>query len=316
VATSCSPMSCPNGCCQNGVCRNGNSTQSCGRGGQVCSTCASGQVCRMGNCESPTVEVGTACISDAQCSSLGMAAYCKQFTSTFNASYQGGYCTLKCSNAPSQSSCPMNAFCLTVPNRGEDDNFCARRCGFGSQCRSPGYACYGVQGPSNTNVCWIFPAPGITTDAGTGGGSGGGGGGGGSIPDAGPRTLGAPCSSGAQCTGLAGPICIPDQVPGFGSTGYAGGYCTTSCGPTGFCPQSGMCITETFFGNTTSTCKTTCPAPLMGQSTCRAGYLCLPSPISSTFDGGFPAGWCGPPCNALLGQCSAGTSCGADGYCH
>ena len=342
---SCNSNNCA-GCCDGNNCRMGTTNNRCGIKGLACVQCSRSESCEMGSCQPQRAEVGAVCSSDGDCSTLGATAYCKLRTSSGNASYSDGYCTLRCTGAPSQSSCPMGSFCLSVPNRGEDDNFCADRCGFQDNCRSPGYACYGIQGQQNTNVCWLFPAPPVQGfDAGTGGGGGstfdgggfgggvgggfgggfgggigggggfGGGTGGGSSVDAGVRTLGGACSSSTQCAGLAGPVCIPASVPGFGATGYVDGYCTTSCGAGSFCPQNGMCITETFFGNSTSTCKSTCPGPGMGQSTCRSGYLCHFSPTGALFDGGIPPGWCGPRCDALLGQCSAGTRCGMDGYC-
>lgn len=319
---SCNANNCA-GCCEGNNCRMGTTHNRCGAKGLACMQCQQGESCEMGTCQTQRAEVGSACATDGDCASLGAAAYCKLRTSSGTASYTGGYCTLRCMGAPSQSNCPQGSFCLSVPNRGEDDNFCADRCGFQDNCRNPGYACYGIQGQQGTNVCWLFPAPEVQgVDAGTGGGGGGAfdgggfGGGGGSATDAGVHSLGSACSSSAQCAGLAGPVCIPASVPGFGATGYIDGYCTTSCGVGGFCPQNGMCVFETFFGNNTSTCKSTCPAPGMGQSTCRAGYLCHFSTISALFDGGFPPGWCGPRCDALLGQCNPGTSCGMDGYCH
>jgi hypothetical protein len=74
-----------------------------------------------------------------------------------------------------------------------------------------------------------------------------------------------------------------------------------------------VCIASSTFGITTTTCMATCPVGGIGtQSTCRAGYLCAPTPLSSV-----QAGQCRPPCtNGGLAGCVTPAVCDANsGLC-
>src|SRR5207249_1052258 len=127
----------------------------CGAGGQICQQCANGEMCQLQKCV-PVVSsrVGDACFTDLDCAGIAPGAFCKQFTSTFNARYQGGYCTLRCNG----TTCPMGSSCATAAAFGESDVICLANCTTTTQCRMPGYACYAF-GPNGPNACWIFPTP-------------------------------------------------------------------------------------------------------------------------------------------------------------
>ena len=187
------------------------STRFCGSNGSICMSCQAGQVCNGGICMSPgNRRVGDPCVSDRECQqNLGSAAICKQTTSSGNASYLGGYCTLRCSSTAAQ--CPVGSTCISVVAQyGEADNLCWDNCSVGDACRSPGYSCYGI---GNLNACWISPLPPI--GGGTGGGIPVGGGSGGGIPVGGGFGGGNPFGGGTGggpfCDGcfFDGNICIP-----------------------------------------------------------------------------------------------------------
>jgi serine protease len=74
----------------------------------------------------PTLTVGAACTSDAQCP----GGYC-------DTSFSGGYCTLDCSTA----DCPGGSACFNVTNVG---TVCLDSCATQSECRT-GYTCHSVE---------------------------------------------------------------------------------------------------------------------------------------------------------------------------
>ncbi len=291
----CSPTTCPNGCCQFGFCQPGNLGSACGAMGGQCQTCPAGTMCQMQRCVpvTPPVAVGSPCTTDPDCASLGMGAICKRFTSTFNAAYLGGYCTLRC--GPGQA-CPTGSSCGGAPAVGENDNICLQNCSSANGCRMPGYACYSF-GALGFNACWIFPTP-TLGDAGT------------PPPvDAGVgRAVGAACTADSQCQPPGNAFCLPPTFAGF-NTGYLGGYCSRDCSATSACPAGSLCISESLGpGGTFMTCKTICSTPGLGQGTCRPNYVCQPNAAG--------AGWCGPRCNNSSVPCPNGTMCNnSTGYC-
>lgn len=108
---------------------------------------------------------------------------------------------------------------------------------------------------------------------------------------------GSACTAASTCEGF----CLAESQFGQ-STGYLGGYCTANCG-NGVSCTSGVCITETLLGQTSSNCRSTCTGA--GQGTCRTGYVCTPT------------GFCRPNCNngGLLSACGSGQVCQSNGLC-
>ena len=152
----------------------------CGVGGVQCATCIAGESCANGLCAPMSNKrVGEACFGDSDCASLGAAAFCKLSTSSGNASYVGGYCTLRCQTAAGQ--CPSGSSCVNLePRYGETDRFCWDDCTASDPCRSPGYSCYQL---TNGNGCWLSPLP---------------------TPDSGPpaQRVGSSCVLDVDCTPL------------------------------------------------------------------------------------------------------------------
>ncbi len=297
--SGCTPTTCPTGCCTAfGTCVSSPSSSACGLAGQQCVSCSSGDVCRMGQCQSPPGggSPGSACTVDSDCrGTMGAPPRCKRVTSSGNASYPGGFCTIDCLNA----TCPRGSQCLTMPAYGETDHFCAPDCApFLAPCRTPGYACYTSGGGSGGGVCWLSPLPGG--------------------PDAGVSlTIGAACTFDAQC-GTAPSFCFAQrQPPPIGDTGYLGGACAQPCqGSTLACPTGSACVTETFGGMfgapsvSLSNCRQTCAVPGSGQSICRAGYVCAQIPNVSRI-----LGFCAPSCLNAGVRCPSGTTCRSSGIC-
>jgi hypothetical protein len=142
----------------NTCCDPGTTASACGFGEATCLTCPSSQQCIDQQCQTPppTRQIGDPCVTNTDCASIGAGALCKRMTSTGNAAYPSGYCTIPCTG-DGDPACGANAFCvgLTSPY-GEADVFCWDRCSNGDPCRAPGYACYNVGGPQG---CWLSPLP-------------------------------------------------------------------------------------------------------------------------------------------------------------
>jgi hypothetical protein len=247
---------CASGCSlPNAVCAPGTTTNNCGINGASCAACMQGETCVAipggGHCVSTRIvkHVGDPCASAAECKvGLGPDALCKTSTSSGNGTYLGGYCTLPC-----QTTCPSGSSCVLLAARfGEADQICWDDCGSGDSCRSPGYACYKVNG---SGECWINPLP---------------------VQDAGPPAdkVGLPCATDAACQNPPdqGGVCLSRSL---GLT-WPDGYCSkSSCATDDECSPDGgaLCIS---FGSATR-CISRCGVTTHldgGQADCRLGYLC------------------------------------------
>lgn len=342
---------------------NRTSSVNCGANGTTCQSCGANETCSFGRCTPvvTTKRVGDACTSDMECQAgLGAAGLCKRTTSSGNATYLGGYCTLRCGSAG--SFCPFGSQCVASAGpRGESDAICWDNCGANDACRNPGYACYALGTASS--ACWIAPLPsafdgGMPTGGGGGGmpvGGGAGGGGGSTgcsaatcagccsgstcVPlgsqsstacgargssctscgaglscsngactmDPGTSHVGDACTSDLQCRPPNTGFCIAESV--FGQpTGWPGGSCSATCNGTP-CPTGSACVDVGGSGGQNLVCLETCPAPRLGQSTCRLGYLCE---VNLQGTGGI----CIPRCNTIGFNCPSNTTCDSTtGYC-
>ena len=287
---------------------------------------------------SPTrTRVGDPCLNDAQCQqSLGPAAICKQLTSSGNASYVGGYCTLRCASTATQ--CPTGSTCVSVvASYGELDSLCWDNCSATDSCRSPGYACYGV---GSLNACWISPLPPIGGGTGGGGSPVGGGFGGG--------TGGGPIGGGTMtCDGCwfgSTGICIPPVNSNTSAACGRGGVICASCLSNQVCSNyqcinvpvgggGGGFIDGGAFGGGTgggspigggggslSCSAATCAG-------CCSGNFCVPPQSQSNFTCGLGGSQCATCLSGLTcsgGSCLAmdagvsqiGNPCVADLQCH
>jgi hypothetical protein len=131
-----------------------------------------------------------------------------------------------------------------------------------------------------------------------------------------PTTIGGPCAVTADCSVPTGAIadCEPATQTDGGPSGFTDGYCTRyDCADDSECSQDGGAQCFTIGANTTA-CFSMCPTANVGQSTCRAGYVCSSFGIA---DGGQSSnGVCDPACNAVgAGACTAPKTCNAMGYC-
>ncbi len=244
----------------------------CGALGDRCVACASGQLCTNGMCTTPAAlkRVGSACANDGECiGGLGSSAICKLTTTSGNASYTGGYCTLRCP----ASACPTGSNCVAAQNPyGEGEALCWDSCGTSDPCRSPGYACYSL---GTGSACWLSPLP--TVDAG--------------VP---ADKVGNACTSTNDCINppTSRGACLSSE---FMMT-WPGGYCSRlDCLTNAECAVDGGAICIGFDANQTA-CVRKCADSSAGQSNCRSGYTCTPY-ITRLPDGGMQSstdGFCSP----------------------
>ncbi len=280
------------GCCASQAatsqCITNPSSTNCGIKGSVCKSCPPGDVCRAGNCGPADAgflsQVGADCSTDFSCANL----MCRRNTSSGSATYPGGYCTTTC---VTDGDCGPTGLCVgkELATYGESDKFCLKRCTDANQCRN-GYNCYslGAQG----NACWLAALP---------------------PRDAGPpaNKVGIGCSKNPECTNPPEDgFCIPETTADGGSSGFMGGYCTAECDDSAHCSADGGAICVTFEDNLNA-CLQACASPGAGQSSCRAGYVCLT--LTNSDGGASPRGICGPTCD--LTGCDVGQICLANGYC-
>jgi hypothetical protein len=245
--------------------------------------------------------LGGPCTSTADCTSLGTGATCKLNTSTGNAPYPLGYCTLPCpaTGSPGDPCGSGLGECIgssqsELPYYGEGDFICASKCdapGTQSTCRN-GYACYG------DGFCWLNPIPPFD-----GGGF--------------DTKVGQACTSDGQCQNPPSTdfgYCVT-ATGSSGATGFTGGYCTADCSfdNTGsFCGPTGACFGfDLSDGGTFAACLRTCATPGGGHST-RTGYSCFTGQAN---DGGV-IGYLFPACDAPGNPCPSNYFCNsASGYC-
>jgi hypothetical protein len=292
------PAGCPLGCCMGNVCIDTPADGGiCGINGVACHVCGAGQECidtdgpePMGGVCRTTESYGQACTQNSDCAASGPGAICKQRTTAENSTYQGGYCTRPCS---ASNDCTSSGLCLNFQSYGEVGGLCYAKCGVGvGGCRTPGYACYGLQG-SGDSVCWIDPLPNL-------------------LPS---NVIGTACSTDTQCQAdgrMASGFCFEETLDG-GSTGFTGGYCMADCSTTGNCPNDAICLGT----QTQAFCFALCAASGQGQSDCRSGYVCNAYGIPLPGGGTQPStdGFCFPSCdNPGRPPCPNGSTCDA-GYC-
>lgn len=266
---TCDGCALPSGTC---VPLSRTSVINCGAQGVRCAACGSGQLCTNGLCTTPTAtaRVGSACTNDGECiSGLGSSAICKLTTTSGNASYTGGYCTLRCP----ASACPAGSNCVAAQTPyGEGEALCWDSCGAGDTCRSAGYACYSL---GTASACWISPLP--IVDAG--------------VP---ADKVGNACTSTNDCINppTSRGACLSSE---FMMT-WPGGYCSRlDCLSNVECAVDGGAICIGFTANETA-CVRKCADSSAGQSNCRSGYTCTPY-INRLPDGGMQSstdGFCAP----------------------
>lgn len=270
-----------------GQCRTGDSPLACGANGGMCQTCGFGEQCVGGACVmgacGPMSCTGCCtnnfCVTTGQqtrfaCGSNGtMCAQCGMGQACVN----GTCATPTCDAMSCPTGCCQNGQCQSGTSRfacGGRGQTCVR-CGMGEQC-------------SNSMCVGGAMDGGITPLDG------------GAIVPA-----GSPCTTSQQCQPPQSAFCIGESLAGQ-PTGYTGGYCTQQCGMGTPCPGGAACITETFFGASQSTCRAPCMNPGT-QSTCRQGYVCQPSSLSSV------PGFCRARCDSMgaLSACPMGQTCNA-----
>ncbi|MBL8911701.1 MAG: hypothetical protein JNM17_13500 [Archangium sp.] len=231
-------------------------TSNCGLGGVSCVACATGELCMQGTCmmPPPMARVGSTCTSDMECQAgLGAQGRCKQMTSSGNATYSQGYCTVGCGT----TACPAGSTCVGAANYGEDDVICMDNCTPPSDpCRS-GYTCYTV---GSSRACWIAPLP--MRDAG--------------VP---ADKVGNACTSDSECQNPPADrgLCLTRE--GNFDWQSRGGYCSRiDCVNDSECSADGgaLCLNITSSGG--GACVDVCPAASAdaGQSDCRNGFSCEP----------------------------------------
>ncbi len=158
---------------------------SCGLNGQVCTQCASGNVCANGACTAPFPDagitdggivsvdagfpVGSSCLSDPQCAPASTGLCIPQSVVGTQTGWPGGYCTSSCATV----ACAAGASCINAANANGTANWlCLRSCtgprAGQSSCRSS-YVCeFDLGNPSGQGVC--IPrcnSPGFSCWAGT-----------------------------------------------------------------------------------------------------------------------------------------------------
>jgi hypothetical protein len=167
AAPCCTPQSCPNGCCEGLTgCRPGNEFEFCGTGGELCFSCAPGQVCRNGQCGACDPD----CICEAGrdfCASGGPNVQCQGEDGA-----EPCFCTITVednpfcygviqqgtpSNCTSDAECQgfaAGAACIPAALAGSEcpsaGNFCAAPCCTPQSCAN-GCCFGGICVPGNTN---------------------------------------------------------------------------------------------------------------------------------------------------------------------
>jgi hypothetical protein len=301
-----------------GLCLEVTNNTNCGINGSTCTACATGEYCTDGVCAAGDAgilpgAVGTTCTIDADCSAVPKTstfpAFCKKQTLTGNASYAGGYCTRRCTQASdcgSSNGVPNVCTFFLGPN-GEPDNLCLQGCGTAaSQCRA-GYGCYNFGSQAMPEGgCWLRTAAGNPPD----------------VFDAGPGNpgnAGSACTTDRECGAAPFFGCNTAELPDGGPTGFPGGQCTGNCSLTindNWCGDAGVCLPGLFLVDNLGplvqwTCSQSCKPGVAGA--CRTGYVC--EPFNATFASCSPdcrnnaATWCAEThgststCDSTTGLC-------------
>ncbi|MCU0696730.1 MAG: hypothetical protein MUC96_09390 [Myxococcaceae bacterium] len=296
VMAACGPGTC-SGCCgprNTCITPSFQTGFSCGQAGAMCTQCPMGQDCINGTCQPAQacgpVTCGSGCCAFGRClppsqqqnfacgTGGGMCQQCGGGSRCVNGTCQGGGAPdagmpNTCDAVSCPSGCCAFGRCIT-----QQSNF---------TCGLAGAMCQQCQGGTSCRMGACLPA--MLPDGGT------------------PQVL--PAGSACNATSLCDGTCL-EEAPFGQPTGYPGGYCTATCGPNQPC-ASGACVTESVFGTMASSCRSTCPAPGSGQSTCRTGYVCALAP-----NPGALLGYCRPNCNnGSLAACPQGQQCQANGFC-
>jgi hypothetical protein len=142
---------CADGCCAINFCISAanQSVFGCGTKGQACVVCGKGEQCTNGACAAtPPAShdggVGSACVTDSQCSSPKNASCIPPSVLGAPTGWPNGYCTSRCGN--SATPCPGNASCVNTGSNADAgvNTVCLETCpaprGGQSTCRM-GYVC-------------------------------------------------------------------------------------------------------------------------------------------------------------------------------
>ncbi|MDX2015804.1 MAG: hypothetical protein SFW67_36760 [Myxococcaceae bacterium] len=208
-APTCGPSNCAEGCCtEAGACERGDGVSACGRGGQQCVACMTGQTCRAGACGTSSAGGGAAGGS----SSTG----------------GGGGSTTSCSPATCAGCCTADDRCVQPPNNvfnatcGSGGALCADCTASRTVC--DGMRCVGATGGGTAGGASAGGAAGGSTAGGAAGGSSAGGAAGGSSAggSAGGATAGG-AAGGSSAGGSAGGSTAGGAAGGSAAGGSAGG---------------------------------------------------------------------------------------------
>ncbi len=321
----------------NGTCQQRGSTRQnsniCGSNGETCKACvAPANVCDNGVCVAPAKGVGDSCLTDSECqTNLGPTAVCKQQNSNGEFSYSGGHCTvpncLAVNGTQVSDTCPMGSVCLNLLyswGEGRPECFKAVTPCSATACRS-GYQCLTVNSMTGEGAC--LPS-GLVSAYLAQGAMG--------VAD-GTDKIGQACELQAQCSAppINGGFCIPEvqrradggivltRDGGTTPTGNPGGSCSRFCWADEDCTADG---TENFaegiclirVSTIERACAQGCTGPLLGQSTCRPGYVC--EQLTQNDGGALPTGYCEARCEVPGQTCGNYTDGGArlclpNGYC-
>ncbi len=311
----------------NGTCMpRGSSAQNnniCGSGGQACQACAGlTPVCDNGVCIAPPRRVGDTCQQDTECqASLGPGGRCKQSNLSGSITYTAGHCTLiNCASSAGLDLCPTQSACLDLPRIfGEEVPMCFRTgCSVAAPCRS-GYTCFSLGASLTGCLPNDLGSPTLQVDT--------------------TSVTHATCTTNADCRApqpgapFAGGACLAEFVTQTDGglvldggapipAGFPGGSCTRNCRIDDDCTSTGfedlaegVCLS---ISNRLALCSRGCNGPGLGQSTCRAGYVC---DRLFTNDGGVLAtGYCNPRCDVPPNSCGTfadggARACLSTGYC-
>lgn len=302
----------------NGTCTPPQQTSkvNCGKGGEVCKACQTGEECVNGVCETPmaAASVGSPCSIDLDCAdievspdeqTLGVTPFCKTHMLNLDVvggqgfEYPGGYCSKRCGFI--NNSCGTGAQCLIALGFfGEYENVCRKTCTQHSDCRT-GYICAGLS--STLAVC----LPATSSDGGL------------ATIDGGPPHTGAaggPCTADSQCKPPDNGICLEATEVDGGVSGFTDGMCTAQCGAVagltlgdawcgtnGACNAYGVAVNDGKGPLVIWQCEQGCN-PDGGGVACRTGYVCNANG-ACVANCTVPGAGCNAPrtCNATTGLC-------------